>query len=259
MRKISTVLSPTNWIYVLVHLVLLLLGFLLVTRADHLVQAIGSSLIAAGIAGWVILVYVIQSQSVSERLKVITDFGIQAAFDVRSVGIKSQYDSRLSRLSEQIDILGFGLKTLRQDYRNDFKIWKGRANVRILIIDPYFPGPNDSYSVQRDREERDELGTIREDVEAFLIDIDTYLGTEGPRTFSVRLYRCLPSFNLFRVDKELFWGPYLINRQSRNSPTFIVGPGPLFDTLNDHFDAIWDSNELSCSIEEYRASRIDQE
>ena len=69
--------------------------------------------------------------------------------------------------------------------------------------------------------------------------------SDSPR-FQVRLYKCLPSVNIFRIDDELFWGPYLIREQSRNTPTFIVRKGGiLFDTLAKHFNTIWSDPELS--------------
>lgn len=254
MRRFAGFLSPTNWIYVLAHLCLLLIGFVLLGYQNPTAKAIGASLIAAGIAGWVILVYVLQSQKLTDRIKIVLDFGFRAAFEGRSVLIKKEYDSRLSTVSQKIDIMGFGLKTLRQDYARDFAAWRGRADVRILIIDPHYPVGDSTYADQRDLEEHDKIGSIREDVEAFLKEVAPHLAAEGPHVFQVRLYRCLPSVNLFRVDSELFWGPYLIHQQSRNSPTFIVEEGPLFKMLMDHFDSIWSSDHHSCSIEEYRTA-----
>jgi hypothetical protein len=209
-------------------------------------------LAAAGIAGWVILAYVLQSETLKKQLKFVMDFGLVSAFEGRSARIKIEYDRRLGIVSKQIDIVGFGLRTLREDYGEKFDVWKTRASVRILILDPDFPTPTGAFADQRDTEEHNHLGSIREDVEAFITEVEPHLGTNGNRSFELRLYRCLPSVNLFRVDGELFWGPYLIHRQSRNSPTFIVQEGPLFTVLTSHFEAIWTSPVLSCSLEEYR-------
>jgi len=109
-----------------------------------------------------------------------------------------------------------------------------------------------TYANQRDAEEHDRVGSIREDVEAFLKEVAPHLTADEPHPFQVRLYRCLPSVNLFRVDSELFWGPYLIHQQSRNSPTFIVKEGPLFKMLMEHFESIWSSDLFSRSVDEYR-------
>jgi hypothetical protein len=229
----------------------MLIGFILLGRESTTAKGIGASLVAAGIAGWVVLVYVLQAQNLSDRIEMVLGFGFVSAFEARSVRIKREYDSRLSSVSSHIDVIGFGLRTLREDYARDFAMWKERAAVRILVIDPHFPSLDANYANQRDVEERDRVGSIGEDVEAFLQEVAPHLTPQGPHGFEVRLYRCLPSVNLFRVDSELFWGPYLIHQQSRNSPTFIVREGPLFKMLMDHFESIWSSDQLSCSIEEY--------
>lgn len=252
MRRVSAIFNATNVIYILVHLCLLLLGFSLLGSSGTVAKSIGASLVATGIAGWVVLAYVLQSQSMTERIRMVGELGFVSAFQGRSVLIKNEYDKRLASSKKQIDILGFGLKTLRQDYAEHFQTWKARANVRILLIDPDYPHLDHSFANQRDTEEHDRPGTIREDVEAFVTEIEPLLGADGRHTFEVKLYRCLPSVNLFRVDSEMFWGPYLIHQQSRNSPTLIVREGPLFSTLTGHFDAIWSDDSLTRSVEDYR-------
>src|SRR5690348_11157628 len=101
-------MSPTNWIYVLVHLVLMVVGYSLTIRQNPLLVGIGSSLIAAGVTGWVVLVYVLQAQQLSDRVRILTELGLTSAFKGRSVTIKPEYDRRLTRAKENIDVLGFG-------------------------------------------------------------------------------------------------------------------------------------------------------
>jgi len=209
MKRFSELLSPTNWIYILVHFSLLLLGFLLVGHQNPTAKAIGSSLVAAGIAGWVILVYVLQAQKISDRIRIVMSFGFLSAFEGRSVRIKNEYDARLASVSHQIDLIGFGLKTLREDYGCEFGNWKARAPVRVLVIDPDYPSTQAAYADQRDVEEHDRVGSIRDDVEAFLQEVEPHLTQGSGHPFEVRLYRCLPSVNLFRATRAMqawAWG-----------------------------------------------------
>lgn len=67
--------------------------------------------------------------------------------------------------------------------------------------------------------------------------------------FDIRLYRCLPSINFFRIDGDVFWGPYLIRDASRNMPTFLMEKdGKLSQRLINHFDKIWNDDQLSREI-----------
>ena len=99
--------------------------------------------------------------------------------------------------------------------------------------------------MQRDAEEGNAPGSISTDVQEFL-DRTAEVRVQHPDRFQVRLYTALPSINVFRVDDELFWGPYLVRRQSRNTPTFLVSRGGgLFDRIVEHFELLWSDGELS--------------
>jgi hypothetical protein len=244
----SLTLSPTHWIYLLVHGIGILVGFLLWSQGNPLQQAIGSSVIAAGITGYVVFIYVFLSQSTAERIAVLHRLGLVSGFEARAARIKPEYDQRLATVKEHIDVLGFGLQAMRQDFLRQFPEWKRRAHVRILLIDPEFPGPYSSYAEQRDKEEQNAPRRTESDVRQFVRETRA-LWENGK--FEVKLYRCLPSVNIFRVDDEMFWGPYLVREQSRNVPTLIVNSsGILFERLLKHFDTIWNDELLSRNVPE---------
>ena len=69
-----------------------------------------------------------------ERVKTIRDSGLRHVFNARSVGIKAEYDDRLATAHEAIDIMGFGLRHLREDHDMHFEDWAKRATVRILVL-----------------------------------------------------------------------------------------------------------------------------
>jgi hypothetical protein len=178
-------------------------------------------------------------------LENIRDSGLIDVFQQRGLRIKSQYDIKLNEAREGIDVIGFGLKSLREDYQKEFKAWSSRARVRILLLDPNFISPECSIANQRDREEGDDVDSINRDVRAFIRGCAHLLNDEMLK-FDIRLYKCLPSINVFRIDDHLFWGPYLVGDVSRNFPTFLVDrQGSLFKRLLAHFETIWSSDEFS--------------
>lgn len=232
--------TPSTWVYLLVHVVLIILGYALVLGGSSTVGAVGASVVAAGISGLVVFVYIRFSQDAADRLKVMNDFGIVTAFEARGARIKPEYDRRI-RTARVIDVMGCGLNALREDYRGEFANWSQRCKVRVLLIDPGYPQTPNSYAQQREEEEGDRPGSIAASVESFIRDTADLPGT-GDR-FSVRLYGCIPALNIFRVDDEIFWGPYLTGGPSRNNPTFIVKKGGvLFDRLMTHFELIWEKS-----------------
>ena len=211
---------------------------------EPILQGIGGSLVATGVAGIALFLYVKETEDIRQRLQLISDAGLQRVFPVRSVQIKGEYDERLLDAKE-IDILGFGMASLREDYGDEFPAWSHRARVRILLLDPSFPTNKQSYADQRDIEEHNQPGKIRNDVALFLKFVAEKRGIDRSR-FEVRLLRCLPSVNIFRAGDNLFWGPYLLGAPSRNTPTLLVGSGFLQRRLREHFDDLWRSGEFSC-------------
>jgi len=238
-------LTPRHWIYLLLHLVVFMAGVLVVRVHSAVASGVGASLIAAAVAGWVLFVWVLLNQEQARRLEILAGLGLVDAFTARSTHIKEQYDQRLADARQSIDIMGFGLRQLREDYITDFAGWASRAHVRILLIDPNAPSPSLSHANQRDSEEGNATGSIAVDVNEFLHQTSELRGA-NPGRFEVRLYTALPSVNIFRVDDELFWGPYLVKTQSRNTPTFLIKRGGgLFDRLAGHFDNLWNDQTLS--------------
>ena len=236
-------LNPTNIFWVVGHIVMFAIGVFLTMIADQsshkdILLGAGGSLIAAGIAGEILFLYVASSQDTRDKLDLISKAGLSRIFTTRSVSIREEYHSRL-RTAKEVDILGFGLSSFRQDYGNRFGELSLRTSFRILLLDPDFPSPAQSLADIRDREEGNVAGDIRRDVVSFEEAVQRAEGLVK-ENFQVKRLTALPSVNVFRVDDEIFWGPYLISDQSRNMPTLLVQRGGfLYDQIKNHFEQLW--------------------
>lgn len=233
-RVASLAFRQSSLVYLLLNVVVFLLGAYMAQLPGNVAAGVGVSLIAAGITGWVTFLFVALQQEERDRLRRMDRFGLRDVFAGRSVEIKDIYDTRLRKAGHYIDVLGFGLNSLRQDYLHDYPSWAARTRVRILLIDP-----ESGYADARDAEEGQRVGTIRGEVESFLSDT-RQLRASQPDRFQVRLYGALPSVNMLRIDDEMFFGPYLVRQPSRRTPTMLLARGILFDRLNAHFDDLWD-------------------
>lgn len=236
--------SPTSLMWLGVHLILVFGGMLCMTTEGErmfgttLAQSVGSGLLATGIAGMVLYLYIRLTERMQNKLEVIASAGISSVFPHRSVRIKEQYDRRL-RSAKRIDLIGLGLSSFREDYASEFAEWSRKAKVRILLLDPNFPTKAQSLADYRDLEEGGAKGEIRADIEAFQAAVDADANIDCSR-FQVRRMRSIPVINLLRIDDEIFWGPYLMSERSRNSPTILVHrDGFMFDHLERHFEATW--------------------
>jgi len=251
-KLLGSIRQSRSIIYFSLQMILVLSGALLAVTLGSVGVAVGTSVIATGVSGMVVFGWVIFGDVEEDKRRSADAFGFVTAFPNRSIQIKSEYDIRLSRASKRIDIMGFGLNSLREDYAGSFGAWANRAEVRILLVDPDSPGGQATYADLRDNEEGNDPGRTSEEIIRFIND--TRELWEDPRiAFSLRLAKTITSVNIFRIDEESFWGPYLISqlkrgRTSRNLPTLIVqSPGYMFDRLVDHFEEIWNNDQLSRS------------
>ena len=129
-------------------------------------EGIGGSLIATGVAGVSLFLYIMGSDTMRARAEMFSKAGLSAIYSGRSVLIRDQYQERLAK-AQRIDLIGYGLSSFRQDFLKDFIAWSHRAQVRILLLDPDFPTRELSLADQRDREENHSVGDTRNDIMAF--------------------------------------------------------------------------------------------
>lgn len=228
--------------YFLAHAILLIIGALVVQLSYTWAAPVGIGLMTAAISGSIVGLYVATTHNTTELLETLRTLGFERAWMGRGPRIRQEYEEHLSNLSRNFDVLGFGLRQFREDFGAELGKWSQNANVRILLLDPEFPVPDYSYAGQRDKEENNATGTISTDVKAFAREVGDIISGENSN-LEVRLYQCLPSINIFRIDEHMFWGPYLINDQSRNMPTIKIKSGSiLFQSYIEHFDLIWDNH-----------------
>lgn len=214
--------------------------------------ALGTGLVATGVAALITESWKLIEEGQKLQEQAIREFGLIGLFRQRSVRITKEYEDRLPKARTSIDIMGFGMSNLLKEFGvNAFREWAARCEVRILLSDPGIPTEWNSYCGQRDREECKKEGTTAGQVHDF-VETTRVLWEDPNCRFELRLAKTLPSVNMFRIDYESFWGPYLIApegtpaNESAHLPTLLVSaPGYMFDALTQHFQEVWTNNDFS--------------
>ena len=140
MAKRARTANPTSLIWILAHVVIFLVGVVVIDWApfDQIAKgisaSIGASLIAAGIAGYILFLYVRYSERTQKQIEAIRNSGLENVFRGRSVAIKAEYDDRISKAKE-LDVLGFGLSAFREDYKERFGDFAQTKKIRICRSD----------------------------------------------------------------------------------------------------------------------------
>lgn len=241
--------NPTNIIYYLAHGLVFIIGVALIQidgEYNAIFDSVGTSLVAASIAGLIIYSYIKYADDLRVHVQMLVTLGLHQAFNVRGLKNDNEYKRRLQNATNNIDVLGYGLKTFLEEHFNDFENWKDKCDVRILLIDPEFPSESKSICSQRDVEEGNAQGTLAAEVSAFIGRTKSIVGQGHKGSFAVKYFKCIPSITIFRIDDEILWGPYFVNKLSRDTPMFIVKKGGLlYDQILGQFDSIWSSNDFS--------------
>lgn len=238
----------------IIFLVLMLIGVIIsiLSPSSPFAFALGTGLVATGVAALITESWKLVEEGQKLQEQAIREFGLIGLFRQRSVRITKEYEDRLLKAGTSIDIMGYGMSNLLREFGvTAFREWAARCDVRILLSDPDIADKWGSYCGQRDREEYKTEGTTARQVHDF-VETTRVLWEDPNCRFTLRLAKTLPSVNMFRIDYESFWGPYLIApkgtpaNESAHLPTLLVSaPGFMFDALNQHFHEIWTNNDFS--------------
>ena len=106
-------LTPLGTVWVLCHTVMVLLGALFLSSAAlhatlgaGLSEGIGGSLIASGIAGVSLFLYVSATETLRSQIETFNKAGLSNVYAGRSVLIRDAYQKRLAD-AQRIDLIGY--------------------------------------------------------------------------------------------------------------------------------------------------------
>ena len=151
-------------------------------------------------------------------------------------------DPKLVRAKYQVDAVAFGLKHFRTDNQKRVEdcLRKG-VNFRILTMDPESP-----YIVQRSIEEGDEPEHIKNSVKQLIAWANTLnRNTDGKGKIIIQGYSCMTLDFYWRVDNEIYVGPYWygVDRQKTITMKFVDG-GKAFEQYSEYFEKLWQNKQL---------------
>lgn len=204
-------------------------------------RSVGGSIIATGAVGCIMFwaAYINTNKSLQHQkiLGKIEDYGVQNLFNKRI--LLEEYTAQRKKTKKNYDIMGFGLRTFIEDNISYLTEWSKEFPIRILLIHPNHPMCD-----QRDYEENDKIGKIREDV---YFSTKKILGLNSDRV-QVHWYTAIPVTNILRMDDIMWVGPYFMKKRSRNAYVLeLKKGGKLFEQYLEHFETIWDDPKLSCA------------
>jgi hypothetical protein len=199
--------------------------------------SVGTSIVASSVVVYLSSHYLFKQSRIKEILdtwKLTGIYRTRAEMNMRT-------NVCLEECKKEIDIIAFGLKSLResQSISLEGKIKNG-LKLRILTIDP-----QSTFLPQREKDEGEVPGQIKNTIEQLTDWVKKMKGfSPNPNNIELKYYDTLPLDFYFRVDKNLFLGPYLYGRSSQQTISYeFESGGAGFEYWSTYFEKIWnDSN-----------------
>jgi len=280
--------------------VLLILGGLIVAKmsSGKLGQAVGVSLLSAGCValivflgyGWMFRKRSMeraeaQSQLVNVHVQQAIDAGLAQSLPefkaAKAIGLTDFTVGRPKRLNdavlkatERLDILEVSLKTMQSI---DASRWRAcRAKIRIILLDPLYPGEEVALARQRDIEEKMGDGQILSEIHQILKIFpeewfapnesnsanESTLGVpdsdrSGERAGAqlkadearVKLARAMPTMSYFRFDGHAYFAPLVHTLLGEDAIHLELSQGgEFFLALETHFDTLWNDKKRVVTV-----------
>ena len=237
-------------------LILIIIGALLIfidcyvyPTSKSIWVAIGGSLLSSGILLILTVLYL------GEKRNAIVDYwGLDKIYETRVEKGKDS-DPKLKKAKTQLDVIAFGLKSFRNKHRKDIEtILNNGVNIRILTMNPKNDNP---FLIQREIEEAEQLGQIKNSIEQLVSWADSLNKRNYKGKIEIRGYKCMTQEFYWRVDDEMYIGPYWYGLGSQQTVTYkYCSNGKMFELYSEHFEMLWNSNDNNIQLTKYKSKEV---
>ena len=216
-------------------IILCLVSSKVTTPWDTIWLSIGCSLIASGL---VILMhdFFIERKKVSE----LDEWKIEKIYSTRAER-NAEADPNIENARYCIDGIAFGLSTFRTMYGKKIEqCLKKGVQIRLLTMDP--DGQFISY---REEEEKEGPGGIKDTIVEMVKWADSLNLNNTKGKIVIKAYKSMTLDYYWRVDDDLYVGPYWYGYKSGATITYkFVAGGRGFQHYGEYFEKLWDDREL---------------
>lgn len=228
-------------------LILLLLGILLavldLTRLHFRSSwglSVGCSLIASALV-------IILTDLLVERVKEnpLDQWGIKKIYSTRA-RMNDDCSVCMNKAKYQVDVVAFGIKSYRtQQEKLTKRLLQRGVNFRILTMDP-----KSTFLKQRELEENENEGQIKNTIDQLVVWANNLNRQNTKGKIIVKGYSCMTLDFYWRVDNDLFLGPYWYGYNSQQTISYRFSEGNGFEMYSEYFEKLWNDSQLTTALTE---------
>lgn len=223
---------------IIVGIILCLVSAKAVAPWNTIGLSIGCSLIASGL---VILMhdFFVERKKVSE----LDEWKIEKIYSTRAER-NAEADPNIEKARYRIDGIAFGLHNFRTMYGKKIEqCLKNGIQIRLLTMDP-----DGQFISCREEEEREGPGGIRDTILEMVKWADSLNQNNYKGKIVIKAYKSMTLDYYWRVDNDLYVGPYWYGYKSSATITYkFVAGGRGFQHYCEYFEKLWDDKDL-CEV-----------
>jgi hypothetical protein len=222
-------------IYIWLNVLLLIAGLVLSIFTDGWPQAVGTSLLASALVGFLFFYQIRIDSQFDLAREMFGKYGLVRLHPER--GDKELYREHMARCQRSFDIIGHSLSRLYDDLAKELlpAMDSRGVQMRILLLDPESP-----FVLYREREDD---SPDRADLAAEIRKSLTCYRQLGLENLSIKYYDCTPTLTYQKIDAMVFGGPYFVGVPSTRQPALVIrADHPLAYAYQQHFETVWNKH-----------------
>lgn len=196
---------------------------------------IGCSFIASSLVA-LVTVFLVEREKISpiEERKIVKIYSTRAERN-------SEADPNIENARYCIDGIAFGLSTFRTMYGKKIEqCLKKGIQIRLITMDP-----DGQFISFREEEEKTSSGGIRDTIIDMVEWANELNQNSNKGKIVIKCYKSMTLDYYWRVDDELYVGPYWYGYKSSDTITYkFVAGGRGFQHYSDYFETLWEDNDL---------------
>lgn len=170
----------------------------------------------------------------------LENWGIAKIYKTRALKNEDS-DPELDNAKYIVDAVAFGLGTFRmQQTARVERCLKRGVNFRILTMDP-----NSKFVRQREIEENSAKDQIKKSINDLVEWADSFNKKDYGGKITIKSYSCMTLDFYWRVDDDIYVGPYWYKYGSQQTITFRFNDkGDAFKLYTEYFERLWNDPEM---------------
>ena len=180
--------------------------------------------------------------NIEERISNLEYWNLEKIFKTRAEKNLESDPKLENHQIKQLDGIAFGLSAFRSAREKDVLLsLKNGMNMRLLVMDP-----NSQFVIQRAIEENGHSDGIKTSIFKLVEWAQKLNNISNNGKIQIKYYNAMTLDFYWRMDKELYVGPYLYNVVSQQTITYKFAEGGKgFELYSNYFEALW-NNETLC-------------